>query len=81
MAGDSVESFRGYPVEMHRSEVAGRVFELLIPVDYESLLDDPRVIARFEQDEYMPYWAQFWPAALLLADAVAAWGPAEAGIG
>ncbi|MBN2447993.1 MAG: methyltransferase domain-containing protein, partial [Phycisphaerae bacterium] len=45
------------------------------PANFDELLDDPRVEARFykDQDEFMPYWAEFWPASLLLADAIAAW--------
>jgi SAM-dependent methyltransferase len=78
MAREPFEQFRGYPVTVRRFELAGRTFELLGPANYESLIDDPRVAARFEQDEYLPYWAEFWPASLLLADAVAAWEPAPA---
>ena len=77
MTPESVEYFRGYPVKQRRFAVAGRMIEVVGPDNYESLLDDPRVEARFAQDEYMPYWAEFWPASLLLADAIAAWGPAE----
>jgi 2-polyprenyl-3-methyl-5-hydroxy-6-metoxy-1,4-benzoquinol methylase len=68
------ETFRGYPVRLHRFELAGRTFVLLAPANYEELIDDPRVRERFAKDEYLPYWAEFWPACLLLADAVAAWG-------
>jgi SAM-dependent methyltransferase len=78
MAREPLEQFRGYPVRTRRFELAGRTFELLGPANYESLIDDPHVAARFEQDEYMPYWAEFWPASLLLADAVAAWEPVPA---
>ena len=56
--------------------VASRSYELLVPADSDRLLDDPRLEARFAQDEYLPYWAVLWPAALLLADAVATWPPA-----
>lgn len=69
---------RGYPTILRRLEVAGHRYDLLGPGNYESLIDTPQVQARFEKDEYMPYWAEFWPACLLLADAVAAWGPAPA---
>ncbi len=65
--------FRGYPVKVRQFQIAGREFELLGPDEYEKLLDDPGVLARFERDEFMPYWAEFWPACLLLADAVATW--------
>jgi cyclopropane fatty-acyl-phospholipid synthase-like methyltransferase len=79
MPDESVGKFRGYPVMTRRFELAGRTFELLGPANFESLIDDPRVAARFEQDEYMPYWAEFWPASLLLAETVAAWGRVSAG--
>ena len=72
------EVFRGYPVKVRRFELAGRTFDLLGPDEYERLLDDPRVLARFQHDEFMPYWAEFWPACLLLADEVAAWPPIDA---
>jgi predicted nicotinamide N-methyase len=51
---------------------------LLGPANFEKLLDDPTVVQRFAADEFMPYWAEFWPAATLLAEVVAAWGPAPA---
>lgn len=60
--------------------VAGERYCVLGPGNYDALVDDPRVVARFARDEYLPYWAEFWPVALLLADAIAAWGaPAAAG--
>lgn len=78
MSGELFERFRGYPVKRRVVKVGGREIELLGPANYESLIDDPLVEARFEKDEYMPYWAELWPASLLLADAVAAWGRADA---
>lgn len=72
---DTPQQFRDYPVRARRYRVAGRWFDLLGPADHESLLDEPRIAERFAHDEYIPYWAEIWPAALLLADAVAAWGP------
>lgn len=74
-----VETIRGYPVQLRRPVVGGRTFELVGPANYESLVDDPRVAERFRQDEYMPYWAEFWPACLILADAVADWPAAGSG--
>jgi predicted nicotinamide N-methyase len=68
-----MQEFRGYPVTLTRLELAGRTFELLGPANYNELLDSPEVARRFEQTEYMPYWAQLWPASLLLAEAVAEW--------
>jgi predicted nicotinamide N-methyase len=70
-----VQEFRGYPVTVRRFVLAGRTFELLGPANYEGLLDSPEVARRFKQNEYMPYWAQVWPASLLLAATVAEWPP------
>jgi ETFB lysine methyltransferase len=46
-------------------------FEIERPADSYSLLDDPVVLDAHERDEYMPYWADLWPAARMLAKAVA----------
>jgi predicted nicotinamide N-methyase len=40
------------------------------PGDIEELLDLPCVQSAFAADEYMPYWANVWPAARMLARAV-----------
>ncbi len=67
------EYFNGYPVIERPIVVAGRTYRLVGPANYEQLIDDPRVVQRFAQDEFMPYWAEFWPAARLLAEEVASW--------
>ncbi len=77
MTSESAAEFRGYRVQTRRLEVCGRHFRFIGPCEYEALLESPDVKARFAQDEYLPYWAEFWPASLLLIDAIAAWGPAE----
>lgn len=81
MAERLPQEFRGYPLAIRRLSVAGREIELVGPANYESLLDDPRVVRRFEQDEFMPYWAEFWPACLLLAAEVAGWPRTEESAG
>jgi 2-polyprenyl-3-methyl-5-hydroxy-6-metoxy-1,4-benzoquinol methylase len=68
--------FRGYPVTVTRVTLASRTFEVLGPANSEELVDSPEVARRFGQSEYLPYWAQLWPASLLLAEAVAGWIPA-----
>ena len=75
--GRHVERFRGYAVTLHSIAIRERTYELLAPTDWEGLLEHPAVQARFDQDEYMPYWPTIWPAAYLLADAVAAWPQTE----
>lgn len=72
------ETFCGYLVRRQTWRIAGRAFRLIWPADMDALLDHPRTRERFKQDEYMPYWAQPWPSAALLAEAVLR-GPAGEG--
>lgn len=46
-------------------------FQVERPAESYALLDDPVVREAHERDEYMPYWADLWPAARMLAKAVA----------
>ena len=46
--------------------VNGRDLRLLRPRNAEALLDEHA----FEQEEYLPYWAELWPSALALARAI-----------
>jgi predicted nicotinamide N-methyase len=46
----------------------GRELAVLRPRDSEALLDD----RAFEQEEYLPYWAELWPSGVALARRVAA---------
>jgi len=73
-----MKRFRGHRVRAEHIQIGGRAYEVLVPLEGEALLDEPRVIARFDEDEYMPYWADLWPASLHLADALAAIGPVHA---
>ncbi|HKI33579.1 MAG TPA: methyltransferase [Gemmataceae bacterium] len=50
--------------------IEGRTFVIERPDDSDRLLDHPHVRAAFAADEYMPYWADLWPAARMLAKAV-----------
>jgi predicted nicotinamide N-methyase len=52
--------------------VRGHRLRLLRPRDNEALIDEHA----FEHEEYLPYWAELWPSALALADALAAACPA-----
>jgi predicted nicotinamide N-methyase len=69
-----MDTFRGYPIRHAAVVVGDRTYEIIMPADVDALLDAPAVAERFDADEYMPYWAALWPAAQLLAEAVAA-GP------
>jgi SAM-dependent methyltransferase len=42
------------------------------PGESDDLLKHPAVVAAFAADEYLPYWADLWPAARMLAKAVLA---------
>jgi predicted nicotinamide N-methyase len=46
--------------------VAGVRLELLRPASPEALIDEDA----FADDEFLPYWAELWPAARALADAL-----------
>jgi predicted nicotinamide N-methyase len=50
-----------------RIVIEGRELLIVRPDDPESLIDEKR----FEEDEFMPYWAELWPSGLALADYVA----------
>ena len=47
--------------------VAGRELALLRPVSADELIDE----TAFDEDEFLPYWAELWPSGLALAEAVA----------
>lgn len=52
-----------------RDRVVLRAATFLIdrPGDMEELMDLPSVRSAFMADEYLPYWADVWPAARMLA--------------
>jgi predicted nicotinamide N-methyase len=52
--------------------IGGRSLRIVFPRDSEALLDEQA----FEQEEYLPYWAQLWPSAIALARVVAGLRPA-----
>jgi predicted nicotinamide N-methyase len=47
--------------------VEERVYRIARPGNSDGLLDHPAVRSAFAADEYMPYWADLWPAARMLA--------------
>ena len=49
-------------------EICGQPFEIWRPPDMESLID----IGAFEADERIPYWADVWESAIVLAEELAA---------
>lgn len=65
--------------EIRREKVILNAATFLVdrPGDMEDLLDLPSVQSAFNDDSYMPYWADIWPAARMLARAIleADWPP------
>ena len=55
------------PVE-RRIDVAGTVLSIWRPPDMEALID----LVAFETDERIPYWADVWESAIVLAEEIAA---------
>jgi predicted nicotinamide N-methyase len=58
------------PLVTDRVRIDGRTFLVRRPDRYDHLLDDPAVRGAFLADDYLPYWAEVWPAARMLAKAV-----------
>jgi len=50
--------------------VGGHTFTFDHPVGLEKLFDHPAVRDAYADDEYIPYWADLWPAAQMLAEVV-----------
>ena len=50
--------------------IAGHTLTLHRPTEPDTLLDDPFVEEAFHADEYLPYWAELWPSAQMLAEAI-----------
>jgi predicted nicotinamide N-methyase len=57
--------------------VGEREFLIERPIGSDDLLDHPAIRSAFAKDEYLPYWADLWPAARMLAKVVLAepWTP------
>jgi len=54
------------PLVEDRIELAGRTLALLRPPSADALIDEDA----FDEDEFLPYWAELWPSGLALARAV-----------
>ena len=67
------------PVVSEQVIVEDRTFLIARPSESDRLLDHPSVRSAFDADEYMPYWADLWPAARMLAKAILreTWTPGQ----
>lgn len=61
---DLVRRFRTATREL---ELAGRTIRLLMPANADDLISE----ADFDRDERLPYWADLWPSARVLAEELA----------
>ncbi len=50
--------------------IEGQTFWIDRPTETDRLLDHPFVNQAFAADEYLPYWADLWPASRMLAKAI-----------
>src|SRR5262245_59262804 len=46
--------------------VGNRNFVIERPLASDHLMEDPRVQAEFDVDEFLPYWTEIWPGARML---------------
>lgn len=58
------------PLVREQVIIEDRTFVITRPSESDRLLDHPSVRSAFAADEYMPYWADLWPAARMLAKAI-----------
>src|SRR5690606_20499854 len=58
---------RRFEIDVAEPDVAGRRLTLERPRDAEALISE----ADFDRDERLPYWADIWPSALILAEVTA----------
>lgn len=57
---------RRFDVVTVRRRIAGSEMTLHVPASAEALIDEED----FERDERLPYWADIWPSAIVLAEVV-----------
>src|SRR5437660_12414089 len=50
--------------------IDGKKFLIERPSASDLLMEHPAIISAFAADEYMPYWADLWPASRMLARVV-----------
>jgi predicted nicotinamide N-methyase len=61
------ELVRRFRTTTRELELAGRTVRLLMPANADELISE----ADFDRDERLPYWADLWPSARILAEELA----------
>jgi predicted nicotinamide N-methyase len=57
-------------VSRERILIEGHTFLIEHPDESDQLLDHPAIRSAFAADEYLPYWADLWPASRMLAKVI-----------
>ena len=57
-------------IERETVIVEGRTFLIDRPAHSDKLLDEPAILEANVRDDYMPYWADIWPAARMMAKVI-----------
>jgi predicted nicotinamide N-methyase len=58
------------PIVREKVIVENQTFLLERPDESDRLLNHPQIRSLFAADEYLPYWADLWPASRMLAKAI-----------
>jgi len=53
-----------------RVAMSDRTFTIACPSNADKILNHPSTHEAFEADQYMPYWAELWPASQMLGEAL-----------
>ena len=70
------------PLVREKIIIDDRAFVLQRPQQSDRLLENPAIFEAFDRDQYIPYWADLWPAARMLAKAILreTWTPGQAAL-
>lgn len=65
------------PLVRDRILIKDQEFTIARPAESDRLIDNPVIREQFAADEYLPYWADLWPASRMLGKAILAepWEP------
>ncbi len=74
---DDRPRFRGLPVEQRKVRIGEHDFQLMALSDAAALLDDVELVEEFQRTDRLPYGLELWPAAVMLAEYIAASQPGQ----
>jgi predicted nicotinamide N-methyase len=62
---EAIPQIERIDVQVHK-----RIFQIEKPLSMDKMFDHPAVRSTYAADEYIPYWADLWPASRMLAEAI-----------